>query len=238
VKIRNRGLAKKPHILLAEIIMEDNLLSETSPLNTPIDDILPGCLMDNQFEGISEPEDEDEIPSYQPPRKPIAVKNQTNGGDRKRKAKAESLYSLEVKIKRTEESIKKLQKHLDNKTWPKSLRYSARVNIPPDEQFKKDVQAVKQKAEHGFLSALGKFNHHHLERQKNKLRKEKGKTPRKSTPERGSKNKSEPKLLSADISVKNLAAILGMDSENVSTLLSTLKEIVNNKDAEKYTSVH
>ena len=29
-----------------------------------------------------------------------------------------------------------------------------RVNIPPDEQFKKDIQAVKQKAEQGFISAL------------------------------------------------------------------------------------
>lgn len=124
---------------------------------------------------------------------------------------------------------------MDNKTCPKSLRYSARANIPPDEQFKKDIQAIKQKAEQGFLSALAKFNHRRLERQKNKLRKEKGKTPRKSTPERGLKNKSKPKPLSADISVKNLAAILGMDSENVSTLLSTLKEIVNNKDVEKYT---
>jgi hypothetical protein len=35
---------------------------------------------------------------------------------------------------------------------------------------KKDIQAVKQKAELGFLSALAKFNHRRLERQKNKLR--------------------------------------------------------------------
>ena len=165
------------------------------------------------------------------------AKNQTNGGNRKRKAEAENLYSLEAKIKRTKESIKKLQIHLDNKTCPKSLRYSVRANIPPDEQFKKDIQAVKQKEEQGFLSTLAKFNHRHLER-KNKLRKEKGKTPQKGTPERGLKNKSKPKPLSADISVKNQAAILRMDSENVSTLLSTLKEIVNNKDVEKYTSVH
>ena len=37
------------------------------------------------------------------------------------------------------------------------------------------------------------------------------------------------------ISVKNLAAILGIDSENVSTLLSTLNEVVNNKDVKNYT---
>ena len=44
--------------------MEGNLLSETSPLNAPIDDILPGSSTDNQFEGISEPKDEDEVFSY------------------------------------------------------------------------------------------------------------------------------------------------------------------------------
>ena len=64
--------------------------------------------------------------------------------------------------------------------------------------------------------------------------KEKGKTLRKGTPERGL-NKSKHKQLSADISVKNLAAILGIDSENVSTLLSTLNEVVNNKDVKNYT---
>jgi len=58
---------------------------------------------------------------------------------------------------------------LDNKTCPKSLRYSARANIPPDEQLKKDIQAVKQKAEQGFLFSLAKFNHCRLDRQKNKL---------------------------------------------------------------------
>jgi len=38
-----------------------------------------------------------------------------------------------------------------------------------------------------------------------------------------------------DISVKDLASLLGIDSENVSVLLSRLKEAVNNKDVEKYT---
>ena len=43
--------------------MEDNLLSETSSLNTPIDDILPGCSKNIEIEDTSEPEDEDEITS-------------------------------------------------------------------------------------------------------------------------------------------------------------------------------
>ena len=70
---------------------------------------------------------------------------------------------------------------------------------------------------------------------------EKGKTVRKGTAKRGS-NTSLSKLqnqpLSADISVKSLAALLGMDSEKVPTLLSTLQAAVNNKNVEKYTSFH
>ena len=124
---------------------------------------------------------------------------------------------------------------MDNKACSKSLRYNARANIPPDEQLKKDFQTVQQKAEHGFLSALTKFNYRRLQKQKIKFRKEKGKTLRKGTPERGLNNKSKPKLLSADISVKNLAAILGIDYDNVSTLLSTSNEVVKNKDVKKYT---
>ena len=50
-----------------------------------------------------------------------------------------------------------------------SGKYNVRANIPPDEQFKKDIQAVKQKAEQGFISALAKFHYRRLEQQKIKL---------------------------------------------------------------------
>ena len=185
-------------------------------------------------------ESEEEITSYQPQTKqPDRSEKQRQRDNRKRKAESDNLYSLEAKIKRTEESIEKLQKQLDNKTCPKSLHYTARANIPPDEQFKKDIQAVKLKAEQGFLSALTRFNHRHLEKQKTRLRKEKGKTVQKGTPKRGSNtSKLQNEPLSADISVKSLAAFLGMDSEKVPTLLSTLKAAVSNKNVEKYTSFH
>ena len=98
---------------------------------------------------------------------------------------------------------------------------------------------VKLKAEQGFLSALTRFNHRRLEKQKTRLRKKKGKTVRKGTPKRGSNtSKLQKQTLSADISVKSLVALLGMDSEKVQTLLSTLKAAVRNKNVEKYTSFH
>lgn len=74
---------------------------------------------------------------------------------------------------------------------------------PPDEQFKKDIQAVKLTSEQGSLSAIAKFNQRCLEKQQTKLHKEKGKTLRKHTPKREFKtNKSDNKPLSADMSVK------------------------------------
>ena len=67
-----------------------------------------------------------------------------------------------AKIKKTEESIKLLRNHLERNTCPKPLKYSARANIPANEQFKKDIKAIKQKAERGFVEALknvhGKLN--------------------------------------------------------------------------------
>ena len=178
-------------------------------------------------------ESEGEFRSYQPP-KQSSTKQQRNKGERKRKAETENLYAVQTKIKRTEDSIKKLEKHIEDKTCPKSLRYSARANIPPDEEFKKDIQAVKQKAERGFLSALTRFNYRRLEKQKIKLRKLKGKSLLTDTA-KGSRNASRPKEPTQNKNIVNLAAILGIELEKVPTMLSTLKEIVNNKERESYT---
>ena len=74
---------------LAVLIMgtDDNLLSETSPLNTQLDENeLAGCSNDSDIDSASEPEDE--IPSCQPIKKPteITAKNQRNVENKKRKA--------------------------------------------------------------------------------------------------------------------------------------------------------
>ena len=75
--------------VLAVLIMDidDNLLSEKSPLNTQLDENeLVGCSNDSYINSASEPEDE--IPSYQPIKKPteITAKNQRNGENKKIKA--------------------------------------------------------------------------------------------------------------------------------------------------------
>ena len=56
-----------------------------------------------------------------------------------------------AKIKKTEESIKLLRNYLERNTCPKPLKYFARANIPADEQVKKEIKGIKQKAERGFV---------------------------------------------------------------------------------------
>ena len=46
---------------------------------------------------------------------------------------------------------------MERNTCPKPLKYSARANTPADEQFKKYIKAIKQKAKRGFVEALTKF---------------------------------------------------------------------------------
>ena len=79
---------------------------------------------------------------------------------------------------KTEISIRKLNEHLEKKTCPKTLRYSARANIPADEDFKKDIKTIRGKAEQGFIRALTRFHYRRLEKQKIKLNKDKAKARR------------------------------------------------------------
>ncbi|KAL9978423.1 hypothetical protein ACROYT_G015936 [Oculina patagonica] len=77
-----------------------------------------------------------------PARKPEkSEKKENNPPERKREEKRGSKRkyvdqrSVEAKIAKTEESIYKLQRHLNNRTCPKSLQYAARANITPDGDF-------------------------------------------------------------------------------------------------------
>ena len=47
--------------------------------------------------------------------------------------------------------MKPLRNYLERNTCPKTLKYFARANIPADEQVKKDIKGIKQKAERGFV---------------------------------------------------------------------------------------
>ena len=69
----------------------DNLLSETSPLNTQLDENeLAGCSNDSYIDSASEPEDE--IPSYQP----IQETNRDNSKEPKKRRKQENKSGGEI----------------------------------------------------------------------------------------------------------------------------------------------
>ena len=187
------------------------------------------------IQGQSEPEhsgeeSDDNITSYQnPPTKPSQHKEQNKTGI-KRKAANEIPTTTEAKIKKTEESIKKLNDHLKRNTCPKPLRYSARANIPADEEFKKDIKTLKQKAEREFVEALTRFHYRRLEKQKTKLNKENSKTRRDghTIPASVSKKKIDPTKLRA------MAANLQKQYNEVNRILSQLNDSTENKNCEKY----
>ena len=143
----------------------------------------------------------------------------------KRKANEDAPNTTEAKIPKTEGSIKKLTEHLNNNICPKPLRYSARANIPADEQFREDIKSVKQKAERGFVEALTRFHYRRLERQKSKLNKEKSKGHRKAS--KASDNVSRPKENLTDL--RALAAKLQKQYENVNKLVSQLNDSTDKK---------
>ena len=70
---------------------------------------------------------------------------------------------LKRKIKQSETSIVKLQAHTEKFTYPRDLRYVAKANITPDEEFKTEILPMKREAERKFIGALTKFHHHRAE---------------------------------------------------------------------------
>ena len=77
---------------------------------------------------------------------------------------------MENKIAKTENSIKLLEEHLTNRTCPKSLRYTAKPNITPNDIFEKELKDIKLDAEQSLVDALTRFHKRKLEGQKKKLR--------------------------------------------------------------------
>lgn len=73
---------------------------------------------------------------------------------RKRPRYDENLASLENKIRKSDVPIEKLKAHAEKQICPKSLRYTVRGNITPDEEFKKDIAQIRKNAEQNVIGAL------------------------------------------------------------------------------------
>ena len=64
---------------------------------------------------------------------------------------------LKRKIEQSETSIVKLQAHTEKFTYPRDLRYVAKANIIPDEEFKTEIYSIKREAERKFIGSLTKL---------------------------------------------------------------------------------
>ena len=89
---------------------------------------------------------------------------------RKRKHE-DTISAIQFKKQKTETSILKLERHLQQKTCPKSLQYKAKANVTPDETFRQEISAIKSHAEEQYVSALVRFYQRRLVSHKNKLEK-------------------------------------------------------------------
>ena len=94
--------------------------------------------------------------------------NQHQSQDGKKPRRAMEVLSLNTKIERSETAIKKLRAHIKGGTCPKTLRYSVRANITPDEQFKKEIGSIRKIAEQVFIRTLAKFHQRRIEQLQSK----------------------------------------------------------------------
>ena len=53
---------------------------------------------------------------------------------------------------------------MKNGTCPPDLRYDAKANIFPEEDFKSDIKAIRKESEQKFLGALIKFHNRRIDR--------------------------------------------------------------------------
>ena len=83
----------------------------------------------------------------------------------------ETAKEIKEKIRKLEDSIAKLKAHTKKGTCPKTLHYTARAIIAPDEDFKKDISFIRKDAQKKYLDALTKFHYRRIETFAVKLRK-------------------------------------------------------------------
>ena len=88
---------------------------------------------------------------------------------------------LKRKIEKSKQSISKLKTHTEKGTCPNDLRYVAKANIFPDEEFKSDIRVLRKEAEQKFIGALTRFHYRRVKRNRDKLRRAKSHKPDKNT---------------------------------------------------------
>ena len=156
----------------------------------------------------------------------------TGSSDRKRPRHEEGLNSIQEKIDSSNNSIRLLNSHLEKGSCPKTLRYNARANITPDEDFKKDINSIRKKAEQALVEALVKFHHRRVERLKNKYRKLEQAKSRRSFHETNQSSRKTParnRIANEDKKDNELAEVLKAKIREVDILLEQMRSQATNK---------
>ena len=143
---------------------------------------------------------------------------------RKRPRYDENLASLENKIRKSDVSIEKLKAHAETQTCPKSLRYTVRANITPDEEFKKDIAQICKNAKQNLIGALTRFHEPQRERNRDKLKK----AEQKKNAFRGKKTNNAELIKNRSITTKETK--WSKTDENVISLTKTLTERIRKMD--------
>ena len=132
--------------------------------------------------------------------------------------------ALEMSVRKSEESITKLQEDINNGTCPKTLRYSARAKIRPDPEFKSDIKKIRKEAERKLLGALKKFHYRSAERNKLKLRELERKSCFSAAPSTSNKNYVKPH--SANNNKSNVETSVQRSASNIQAQLDHLKQMM------------
>ena len=119
-----------------------------------------------------------------------------------------------------------MNNHLKRGSYPKTLRYNARANITPDEDFKKDINSIRKKAEQALVGALVKFHYRRVDRLKNKYRKIEQAQSRRSYQETNQSSRKAParnRNTSEDKNENELAEVLKAKIREVDSLLEQMR---------------
>nr|XP_058942951.1 uncharacterized protein LOC131771192 [Pocillopora verrucosa] len=147
---------------------------------------------------------------------------------RKRKHE-DTISAIQFKKQKTETSILKLERHLQQKTCPKSLQYKAKANVTPDETFRQEISAIKSHAEAQYVSALVRFHQRRLVSHKNKLEKA-----------NIAKSRSQYNVNTRERSRSPLRNIVNTDVDRIDKIenqLSELKDLIYNTLTDHQVSV-
>ena len=131
---------------------------------------------------------------------------------------------MQEKVESSTNSISLLNNHLEKGSCPKTLRYNARANITPDEDF----NSIREKAEQALVGALVKFLYRRVDRLKNKYRKLKQAQSGRSYQETNQSSRNAPdrnrnRNTSEDKNEDELAEVLKPKIREVDTLLEQMR---------------